>query len=201
MRLIKGLIMVIGIIGIIVIFVLLIGYYLYSLSPGIQAKLIPVAVSADAAQSFDQKLDDLEGQIEAAVDAGENREVSLIITEKEINSKLIQMLADGELPLLKRILINLDNGYFLAYAVVEAPGIDAKTGLMGQVEAIEGEPKIVINEFNLGKLPLPRSVDKRAEQLLNIIVSLQLPKVSLNITGVEIKDHQMTVTGIAGAAK
>jgi hypothetical protein len=201
MRLIKGLIMVIGVIGVIVIFALLIGYYLYSLSPGIQARLIPVAVSADAVQSFDQKLDDLEGQIKAAVDAGENREVSLIITEKEINSKLVQMLAEGELPLLKRILINFGDGYFLTYAVVDTPGIDAKTGFMGQVEAIEGEPKIVIDEFNLGKLPLPKSVDKRAEQLLNIIVSLQLPEVSLDITSIEIKEQQLTVTGITETAK
>jgi hypothetical protein len=201
MRLIKGLIMAIGVIGIIVLFALLLGYYLYSLSPSIQARLIPVAVSADAVQSFDQKLDELESQIEAAVGAGENREVSLTITEKEINSKLVQMLAEGELPLLKRILINFGDGYFLTYAVVDAPGIDAKTGLMGQVEIIEGQPKIVLDEFNLGKLPLPKSVDKRAEQLLNIVVTLQLPEVSLDITSVEIKNQQLTITGITKTGK
>ena len=201
MRLIKGLIMVIGVIGIMVIFTLLIGYYLYSLSPRIQARLIPVAVSADAVQSFNQKLDELEGQIKAAVGAGENREVSLIITENEINSKLVQMLAEGELPLLKRILINFGDGYFLTYAVVDTPGIDAKTGLMGRVEIVEGEPEIVIDEFNLGKLPLPKSVDKRVEQLVNIIVTLQLPEVSLDITSAEIKNHQLTVTGITKTAK
>ena len=201
MRLIKGLIMVIGVIGVMVIFTLLIGYYLYSLSPRIQARLIPVAVSADAVQSFNQKLDELEGQIKAAVGAGENREVSLIITENEINSKLVQMLAEGELPLLKRILINFGDGYFLTYAVVDTPGIDAKTGLMGRVEIIEGEPEIVIDEFNLGKLPLSKSVDKRVEQLVNIIVTLQLPEVSLDITSAEIKNHQLTVTGITKTAK
>jgi len=201
MRLIKGLIMVIGVIGVMVIFTLLIGYYLYSLSPRIQARLIPVAVSADAVQSFNQKLDELEGQIKAAVGAGENREVSLIITENEINSKLVQMLAEGELPLLKRILINFGDGYFLTYAVVDTPGIDAKTGLMGRVEIVEGEPEIVIDEFNLGKLPLPKSVDKRVEQLVNIIVTLQLPEVSLDITSAEIKNHQLTVTGITKTAK
>ena len=201
MRLIKGLIMVIGVIGVMVIFTLLIGYYLYSLSPRIQARLIPVAVSADAVQSFDQKLDELEGQIKAAVGAGENREVSLIITENEINSKLVQMLAEGELPLLKRILINFGDGYFLTYAVVDTPGIDAKTGLMGRVEIVEGEPEIVIDEFNLGKLPLPKSVDKRVEQLVNIIVTLQLPEVSLDITSAEIKNHQLTVTGITKTAQ
>ncbi len=201
MRLIKGLIMAIGVIGVMVITALVIGYYLYSLSPPIQAKVIPVAVSADASQSFDQKLDALKGQIKAAVDAGEKKQVSLVITEKETNSKLVQMLAEGELPLLKRILINFGDGYFLTYAVVDTPGIDAKTGSMGRVEIIEGEPKVVIDEFNLGKLPLPKSVNRRVEQLLNIMVNLQLPEVSLDITGVEIKNHQLTVTGTTKTAK
>jgi len=201
MRLIKGLIMVIGAIGVMVIFALLIGYYLYSLSPRIQEEVIPVAVSADAAQSFDQKLDALESQITAAVAAGESKQVSLVITESEINSKLVQMLAEGELSSLKRVLINLGDGYFLTYAIVNTPGIDAKTGSMGRVEIIEGKPKVVIDEFNLGKLPLPKSVNRRVEQLMNIIVSLQLPEVSLDITGVEIKNHELTVTGTTKTTK
>jgi hypothetical protein len=201
MRLIKGIIMVIGVIGVMVIVALIIGYYLYSLSPRIQERLIPVAVSADAAQSFDQKLDVLESQIKAAVDAGESKQVSLIITENEINSKLVQMLAEGELSPLKRVLINLGDGYFLTYAVVDTPGIDAKTGSMGRVEVIEGKPKVVIDEFNLGKLPLPNSINRRVEQLMNIIVSLQLPELSPDITGVEIKNHELTVTGTTKTTK
>jgi len=162
---------------------------------------MPVAVSADAAESFDQKLDTLESQITAAVSAGESKQVSLVITESEINSKLVQMLAEGELSQLKRVLINLGDGYFLIYAVVDTPGIDAKTGSMGRVEIIEGKPKVVIDEFNVGKLPLPQSIKERAEQLMNIIVSLQLPEVSLNITGVEIKNHELTVNGITKTTK
>jgi hypothetical protein len=201
MRLIKGLIMAIGVIGVMVITALVIGYYLYSLSPPIQAKVIPVMGSPEAVQSFDQKLDALEGQIKAAVDAGEKKQVSLVITEKEINSKLVQMLAEGELPLLKRILINFGDGYFLTYSVVDTPGIDAKTGLIGRIEITNGNPKVVIDEFNLGKLPLPKSVNRRVEQLLNIMVSLQLPDMPLDITGVEIKNHQLTVTGTTKTAK
>jgi len=201
MRLIKGLIMAIGVIGVIVITALVIGYYLYSLSPPIQAKVIPVMGSPEAVQSFDQKLDALEGQIKAAVDAGEKKQVSLVITEKEINSKLVQMLAEEELPLLKRILINFGDGYFLTYSVVDTPGIDAKTGLIGRIEITNGNPKVVIDEFNLGKLPLPKSVNRKVEQLLNIMVSLQLPDVPLDITGVEIKNHQLTVTGTTKTAK
>jgi hypothetical protein len=201
MRLIKGIIMVIGVIGVMVIVALIIGYYLYSLSPRIQERMIPVTVSADAAQSFDQKLDALESQIKAAVNAGESKQVSLVITENEINSKLVQMLAEGELSPLKRVLINLGDGYFLTYAVVDTPGIDAKTGSMGRVEIIEGKPEVTIDEFNLGKLPLPNSMNRRVEQLMNIIISLQLPEMSPDITSVEIKNHELTITGTTKTTK
>lgn len=200
MRLIKGIIMAIGIIGIVVILALITGYYLYSLSPQIQGKATPVSVSADAAQSLDQKLDALDTQIKAAVQAGEKREVSLVITEKEANSKLVQMIAEGQLP-LKRILINFGDGYFLTYAVVDMPGIDAKTGSIGRVEIADGKPKVVITEFNLGKLPLPESAKGRVEQLVNILVSSQLSDFPVDITYVEFNDHQLTLTGTTRAGK
>jgi hypothetical protein len=85
--------------------------------------------------------------------------------------------------------------------MVDTPGIDAKIGSMGRVEIIEGKPKVVIDEFNLGKLPLPESIDRRAEQMLNIIVSLQLPEISPDITSVEIKNHELTVTGTTKTTK
>jgi hypothetical protein len=194
MRMIKGLIMAIGVIGILVIIALITGLYLYSLSPSILGRATPVTVTADAAQSFDTKLESAQTQIKAAVAAGDKREVNVTITESEANSKLVQMLAEGQLP-LKKILINFGDGYFLTYAVVDAPVIDAKTATIGRIEVAAGKPKVVIDEFNLGKLPLSVSAKDRVEQLANVLVSLKLADVSLDITSVEIKDHQLTVKG------
>lgn len=73
MRLIRGLIMFIGVIGIVVIIALILGYYLYSLSPRIEERIIPVAVSADDAQNFDKKLDSLETQVKEASETGEKK--------------------------------------------------------------------------------------------------------------------------------
>src|SRR4030042_2274267 len=98
MRLIRGLIMAIGIIGILAIFALVIGYYLYSLSPPIQSKMVPILPSPEAAQSFDQKVSSADDEIEAAVSAGQKKEVTLTITDKEVNYKIIQFRAKGELP-------------------------------------------------------------------------------------------------------
>jgi len=200
MRLIRGLIMFIGVIGIVVIIALIIGYYLYSLSPRIEGRIIPVAVSADDAQNFDKKLDSLKTQAKETSETGEKTEVSLVITEKEANSKLVQLLAEGELP-LKKILINFGDGYFLISTVMDAPGVDAKTGAIGRIEISKSKPKVVLAEFNLGKLPLPKSVKIKVEQLLNIMVNLQVADFPVEISDVQIKNHQLTVTGTTKVVK
>lgn len=200
MRLIRGLIMVIGVIGILVTATLLIGYYLYSLSPPIQAKMVPILPSPDAAQSFDQKISSAKDEIDAAADAGQKKEITLTITDKEVNSKFIELRAKGELP-ARDASINFGDGQFLAYAVVDTPGINAKTAMIGQVEIVNGYPKIVIEDFNLGKLPLPESADRRVEQLLNVMVRLQLGDVPLEITNIQIKDHELAVTGTTKTSK
>jgi hypothetical protein len=194
MRLIKGLIMAIGVIGILVILALITGLYLYSLSPSILERAVPVSLTPDAAQSFDKKFELANTQIKAAVAAREKREVTLVITESEANSKLSNVIAEGQIP-LKKVLINLGNGSFLTYAVLDTPVIDARTATIGRIEIVNNKPKIVIDEFNLGKLPLPESATARVEQMANIMVNLELAGVPVDITSVEIKDHQITVTG------
>ncbi len=200
MRVIKGLIMVIGVIGILVAATLLIGYYLYSLSPPIQAKMVQILPSPEAAQSFDQKISSTKAEIEAAADAVQAKQVTLTITDREINSKMIELRAKGELP-VREALINFGDGNFLAYAVVDTPGINAKTAMIGQVEIMNGSPKIVLGDFNLGKLPLPESAKQRVEQLLNIMVNLQLSDVPLEITNVQFSNHELTVTGTTKTGK
>jgi hypothetical protein len=48
---------------------------------------------------------------------------------------------------------------------------------------------------------LPEYADRRAEQLLNVLVSLQLSDVPLEITDIQIKDHELTVTGTTKTGK
>jgi len=155
---------------------------------------MPVSVSSEGVETFDQKLNAFRTEIKAAVDAREKKEVTLVVTEKEVNSKLVQVLAEGELP-LERILINFSDGRFLVYTIVETSGVNAKTGAIGRIEVVKGAPKIIIEDFNLGKLPLPKIVNMRVEQLANIVVRLQLADMSLEITSVQIKNRQLTVIG------
>ncbi|MBC8511660.1 MAG: hypothetical protein H8D32_01595 [Dehalococcoidia bacterium] len=199
MRLIRGCITVVGIIGILVIIALIMGYYLYSLRPWIQAKMTPVAVTAEAAQSFDQKFEALEMEIHQAIAAGEERETALVITEKEVNSKLVEVLAEGDLP-FDQILVNFREGRFLIYAVADVPGVAARTGAIGRIQVVNGDLEIVLEDFDLGKLPLPQAVNGGIEKLLDIMVKLKLADVPLEITDVEISDRELTVSGLIKSA-
>ena len=199
MRLIRGCITVVGIIGIVVIIALIMGYYLYSLRPWIQAKMTPVAVTAEAAQSFDQKFEALEMEIDQAIAAGEERETALVITEKEVNSKLVEVLAEGDLP-FDQILVNFREGRFLIYAVADVPGVAARTGAIGRIQVVNGDLEIVLEDFDLGKLPLPQAVNGGIEKLLDIMVKLKLADVPLEITDVEISDRELTVSGLIKSA-
>ena len=200
MRVIRGLIMAIGIIGILVTGALLIGYYLYSLSPPIQSKMVPILPSSEAAQSFDQKISSAKAEIDAAVGAGQAKQITLTITDKEVNSKMVELRAKGELP-VRDASVNFGDGKFLAYAMVDTPGINAKTAMIGQIEIVNGSPKIVIGEFNLGKLPLPESADRIAEQLMNVMVRLQLSDMPLDITSAQFNNRELTVTGTTKTGK
>jgi len=162
--------------------------------------MVPILPSPEAAQSFDQKVSSADDEIKAAVSAGQKKEVTITITDKEVNSKIIQLRAKGELP-VKEASINFGDGNFLAYAMAETPGINAKMGVIGRVEIVDGSLKIVVDEFNLGKLPLPQTVKTRVEQLLNIMLSLRLADVPLEITSVQFTNHQLTVIGTTETGK
>ncbi len=201
MRVVRGCLTVLGIIGVIVIIALVIGYCLFSLTPSIESEMTPVVVTAEAAQSFDQKFQTFETEIEAAVATGEEKEVSLVITEEEVNSKLVEVLAEGELP-LKEALLNFDQGYFLVYVVVDTPGVDAKTAVIARIEVVKGEPKVTVEDFDLGKLLLPQGMNNGIGSLLTIIAKMNAPTddLPLVITEIEIAKGQLSVNGVTKTA-
>jgi hypothetical protein len=193
MRIIQGIIMAIGVIAILAAIAVAIGYFLFSLTPGIQARMIPVTVTAEAAKSFDQKLEGLRAETKKTIETGENQDINLTITDNEINSKLLEVLAEGKIPFhLSKPLINLRDGRFLVYGVVDVPGIPAKIGAAGRIEIADGSPKIIIEDFDLGKLPLPKSVNKRVEDITNIMVKLQMADWPLEMSKLTITDHQLS---------
>ena len=196
MRLLKGLLTAIGIIGVLVIIALIMGYYLFSLTPSIKEKIRPVVLTAEAAQSLDKKFSTLEADIEEAVNKKQKLKVNLTITEEEVNSKFVEILAEGKLP-LKEILINFNEGYIIAFVVFDNPGVDAKTGVITRMEVLKGTPEVLVEDFELGKLPLPQDVKNGVGSLLNVLVKTKLPtgNLSLDITKITISKGKLSIEG------
>ena len=201
MRFIKGFIMVVGIIGIAAAIVLCLCYFMYSLTPRIQANMAPVTVTADAAQSFDDKIAALKKETKEASAANEVKEVQLMLTEGEINSKLTELLAEGALPEnINKVSINLRDKQFLVYTVIDVPGLAAKVGAIGNIKIVDDSPKVTLQDLDVGKLPITSSNIKRAEDFLDFAIKGQLPNLPMKVTSVDIGKRQVTITGTTKAA-
>ena len=103
---------------------------------------------------------------------------------------------EDKLP-LKEILVNFRDDFCWAYAILDNAGVDAKTGIIAQPDIVEGNITIIVTEFQLGKLPLPNSVDDSIGKLLDIILKIEGPtdELPLEITGFEIDDGKFTIEG------
>ena len=197
MKYIRGFVMAVGVIGILAIIALFLGYFLYSLTPPIQGKMTPVAVSADAAKSFDKKVDTLQKEIKEASEARQEKQVAITITEGEVNSKLTELLAETALPMgITKLSINFRENQFLLYTVVDVPGVAAKIGVAGNIKVVNGKPQVTIQDLDIGKLPLPKSTYRRAEDLLDLVLRIYLTDLPIKISSVNIGSRQIVVSAV-----
>lgn len=201
MRAINTLLIVVGVIGIIVLMAAFTGFILFSLDPPIKTQLSAVSVSADALKSFDQKVASFKQKIEASIAAKEKKEVVLTITSEEINSKIVELVAQGELP-LKETLINFDNDLCKVYTVFNNPGVNAKLGFVAQLMVNKGNIKIVMVDFQVGRLPLQQSFIKSIGNILDVLVRMEgsTEELQIDITGVTVADGRLTIKGMTKPA-
>jgi len=197
MRLIRGCFTFIGVIAFLVILALIAGYFLLSLTPPLWAQRVPVSLSAEAVESLNQKLETLQTEIETAVEAGEEREVSLILTEEEANSKLAEVLAEDKMP-FKDILFNFREENVFGFAVLDTPGLKAKVAVRAKLEIAGGKEQVVVEDVDLGKLPLPKSMNKGAGYVMQILTELvTIPgELPWEITAIQVTDGQVEITGV-----
>ncbi len=197
MRFIRGCFTFLGVITFLVLLAIVAGYFLLALTPPLWSQRVPVALSAEAVESLNQKLETLQNEIEAAVEAKQEREVSLVITEEEANSKLVEVLAEDKMP-FKEILFNFREDNVFGFSILDNPGLKIKVVLKAKLEIAEGRTKVVVEDLNLGKLPLPKSMNKWAGYIMQILTELiTIPgELPWQITKIQISDGEVTVTGI-----
>jgi hypothetical protein len=197
MRAINTVLIIFGVIGIIVLMAAFTGFVLFSLDPPIKTQLSSVPVSADALKSFDQKIVVFKQKIEAGIAAKDKREVVLTITSEEVNSKIVELVAQGDLP-LKETLINFDNDLCKVYTVFNNPGVSAKIGVVAQLMVNKGNIKIVTVDFQVGRLPLQQSLIKNVGSILDVLVKMEgaTDELQIDVTGISVSDGRLTIRGM-----
>jgi hypothetical protein len=201
MKILQGFLVFMGVLAVLAIVALVVGYVLALVTPDIRANMRPVVLSSEAVDNLNAKLDGFKK--EAAASGSETpKAVQITVTEEEINSWIVVTLAEGNLP-AREMLVNLNDGYLLAYSAWSFPWFPARTGIIGSVDVEDGKPKFVMRDFFLGKLPVPRALDTNIEGLINIMIKLNAPleELKLDLKEVTISDGQIKIVTASRKAK
>jgi hypothetical protein len=202
MKILQGFLIFMGVVAVLAIMALIIGYVLALLTPDIRSSMRPVVLSSEAVDSMDKKMSNLRKEVTAAQSTQTATNIELVLTEEEVNSTLVMMLAEGTLP-AKEILTNFNDGYLMIYTAWNFPGLPLKTGVIGQIEIDGGKPKFIVKDFYLGTLPIPNSVDSGVQVWANMLIKINVPleELKLDLKEVTIGDGQIIIKGVTRVAK
>jgi hypothetical protein len=198
-------------IGVSIALVLGIGYYRVTrppAPPGLPAGVPPEITleSSEAAARLETKIETFQQEIQAARAKGEKREVTLVITEGELNSMISKQLAverpagmPADLNLEEvKVYFREDRLHFsvrVIYGIIEVP-----VTITADIVIREGTPTIEVKSTDVGRVPLPGAVTDRLTQVLTqqleglgVLGVLDLP---IEVTNVVIRDGQLTIVGV-----
>ena len=194
MKVVTGIFTTIGILAVLLLIFVLVGYLLFSLTPDMKSEIVTAQPSAEAAKSFNNKVTTFKSAITDAILAKQKIDVNLMLTEQEINSKVIDMESEGNLP-VRDMLLQLEENMIMTYFVLNYEGITARIGLMGRPVMVKDDIKMNVVKFELGKLPLPKSFTERATDAINILIKTQNPLDDLPviIKAIEVSRKQLII--------
>jgi uncharacterized protein YpmS len=193
-RIISNLLMAIGVIAIIILAFLVAGYILFQSIPDIKAQIGEIPVSATAAQSYSEKYAAFEADIETSVAEQVKKEVALTLTDEEVNSKIVELMAEGKFP-FEEMLISFRGDVCWIYFVSKTQGVNAKIGMVLRPQIQNGAIRMEVLEFHAGKLPLPQSIEVTAGDIINVLVNMENPanELPVDLTSINVGDKTITI--------
>lgn len=194
MRVISNILIVFGAIFIVFLIFLIIGYALFSFSPDIKSQMNITQGSADGLASYNTKVDAFQKEVQDASTANQTKDVTLSLTEDEINSKLNEMVAQEKLP-FQELSINLGDNVSWIYFMANTPAGNAKVGLVLESNVVNNKIQSNVLKFQLGRLPLPKSFDNYAADQVNGFLNTQslFSDLPLVIKDISIVSKQLTL--------
>ena len=173
-----------------------VAWILISLPSGIASEVTPVTSSTELARQLDAKWDEFQNAVRQAAPG---TEVTLTLTQEEVNSKINEELKTVDLPAgfsIKNVNVNLVDGKILLAADATYSVLKGKAGLEASVEIVNGSPSIVVTDVDMGKLPIPQALKDQLGGLIpegGIIQSSGLP---LDMQDIQIIDGQLIIKGV-----
>jgi uncharacterized protein YpmS len=153
----------------------------------------PEPLSTEQVLQFEQQIQ------ETLVNPAPSGEVTITITEQQLNSFLVSKLAEQPDQLITDPQIVLTNGQVEIYGktnqgglnlnsrIIVAPGVDAN-----------GDPRLEVVSINLGPIQVTDALKEKAQNLVDTMLSDYVSTNSgkFKITSIKVADKQLTVTGI-----
>lgn len=174
-----------------------IGGYLITGPAAKEAEANTIPITAEAAQRLDDKIDALEWEVDAAIARGENRRVTLIITEEEATSKIKALSDEGETGIdIDYIQIHFIDGQVHAFAKIDVL-IRLQVSLQAKIEVNDGEVGIKLVRFNVGRISIPSTlIDQVMRPVMSRVDERLEEDIDIEIEQITVGDGQMIVTGI-----
>lgn len=202
----KKILIGIGAFIVLVLIVAGIGYYLLTsrpAAPPLPSGLPPeiTEVSPEAATRLEKKIDAFNREVKEAQAAGEKKEITLVVTEGEVNSLINKELMGAppaDLPAdlkLEEAKVYLREGLLRFDILANIAGIKITAITMAEIAVVDGKPRIKVKSIDFGKLPLPGAVtDRLTNFLTNQLEGMKIIDVPAKVTKVVIGDGQLIIT-------
>lgn len=190
-----------------------IGLYLSTRPTSMENKMRSINADIEDIQSFDEKLEILEKDILSAVEVGEQREVTLTLTEEEVSAVLVDMMREAisessdnfSKEMIVDTMVNLDEETFRAIVRIDFAGITVDAGVELRAETDEDGLNLILESIELGRLPFPGTVKDKIRSSFNeahthidfrdlhIDLDDALP---VKLTDIIVNDGEMVIIGM-----
>ena len=194
--------MILKIVGAVLLLVVLAGggvFVLAKQQPSVANGLAPVVASAQAAQSFDAKVDTLKAAQAEAKKTGKAQPVEVAFTEAELTSKASQATGPiGDTGIAATdTQVHLAGGNIVATSSVTVQGISLTIGVVATPVVENGQTKIIVKDVQTGALPLPDAVKQQINAAIGQAIDPAKLGLPMDISNMTIVDGKLVLTGTA----
>lgn len=162
--------------------------------PGQEPQLPPTAQPMSP-----EEMQRLEEQMRATLEAGASGEVTVTITQEQLNAYIASEVASQPEPWITDPSVVLTEGQVEVYGKIAQSGISANTKIVmkPRIDA-DGSPKLDVESINLGSIPVPDALNERINSLVDDSLRDYLAQNSnqFRVNNITITEGHMTVSGV-----